>query len=507
MARVPVSTGNYTRMVVTPTHILLADEGAPWLGRGEIKPKLLGFDKKERKLETLAKDIKGFSVAWNGKKVLVRAEKGYAVHTLGSKDKPKSVSTAGLRTRVRPREEWAAIFDEVWRRFRDYFYVDNMHGYDWKGLAARYRPLLAHVAHRSDLNDVIGEMLAELEVSHAYIAGGDIGAADRPQVALPGARFVLDENVGRYRIAKIYEGHNEEEHYRSPLTEVGVDALLGDYVLAINGQELLASDNPYALLRRPAKTPVEWVVNRRPSERGARRIIYQPRASEQALVYLEFVLAKKRYVDERTNNQVGYIHIPNMGAQGLYEFVKWYFPQARKDALIVDVRANGGGFVSQLLIERLGRKVLGTGFSRNSDQVYTYPDVVMSGPMVCLMNETSGSDGDIFPWAFRAAKLGPLIGRRSWGGVIGITNHGPLLDGGTVYVPEFSTNDADGRYIIEGQGVTPDIVVDNDPWAVVRGVDPQLDRGIREVNTLRKKPGTGLPKRPTAPVRAPPASG
>lgn len=503
VARVPVATGNYgSLLAVTRTHIVLADVGAARLGRSDPEPKVLVFDKKSRKLDTLADDARGFSVSWDGKKVLVWLEEGYELHEIGSEEEPQVVSTAGLLAHVRPSEEWAAIFDEVWRRFRDYFYVANMHGYDWKALAKRYRPLLAHVAHRSDLNDVLGEMVAELEVSHAYISGGDLGLPDRPEVALPGARFELDAEAGRYRIAKIYEGHNQEDRYRSPLTEVGVDARVGDYVLAINGQELLATDNPYRLLRRPAKDPVELVLSRRPSDDDTRRVIYQPRATEQPLVYLEHVLAKKRYVDERTQNQVGYIHLPDMNAAGIYEFIKWYFPQLKKDALIVDVRANGGGFVSQLLIERLGRKVLGTSFARNGVYATTYPQAVMNGPMVCLMNETSGSDGDLFPWAFKEAELGPLIGKRSWGGVIGITDHGPLLDGGTVFVPEFSSNDAEGRYIIEGHGVEPDIVVDNDPWAVVRGDDPQLDRGIREINVLRAKKGGALPKRPAPPVRA-----
>lgn len=502
VARVPVITGNYEYLTVTPTHLLWVEEGATLLGRTDPKPKLQAFDKKERKVQTLVKDIRGFSTSWDGKKVLVRLDKGYSLRALGSKDKPKKVSTAGLIAQVQPQEEWAAIFDEVWRRFRDYFYVENMHGYDWKAVGDRYRPLLAHVAHRSDLNDVLGQMVAELEVSHAYVAGGDLGLPDRPQVALPGARFELDAKAGRYRIAKIFEGHNEEERYRSPLTDVGVDARVGDYVLAINGHELLATDNPYRLLRGPAKAPVELVLNARPSDPGARTVIFQPRNTEQPLVYLEDVLAKQRYVNEQTQGQVGYLHLPNMLDAGIYEFIKWFFPQARKDALIVDVRANGGGFVSQLLIERLRRQVLGTGFARNDAYAGTYPYAAMKGPMVCLMNETSGSDGDIFPWAFKTAKLGPLIGKRSWGGVVGITFHGPLLDGGSVFVPEFSTNDAEGRYIIEGYGVEPDIAVDNEPWAVARGEDPQLDRGIREINALRAKNSGALPKRPPPPVRA-----
>lgn len=224
----------------------------------------------------------------------------------------------------------------------------------------------------------------------------------------------------------------------------------------------------------------------------------KPIGSEQSLVYLEWILERRARVSAATEGRVGYIHIPDMGANGMREFFKWFASQALKEGLIVDVRANGGGFVSQVIIERLRRGMLGTGFARHSQYTYTYPDIGMAGPMVCLINETSASDGDIFPWAFREAGLGPLIGKKSWGGVIGITNHGPVLDGGSVYVPEFSTNDADGAYIIEGEGVAPDIEVDNDPVAVAAGRDPQLERAIQEVlaRLAKSKP---IPKRPEAP--------
>ncbi|MEM7677164.1 MAG: S41 family peptidase, partial [Myxococcota bacterium] len=498
--QVPMKTSNYASIVVTPTHVIAHDRGPFFLGRDDDQQKLVAFDIKKRKLENIGTGIKAYTVSANHQSVLVQTSKGLQVISLKEKKaQAKPLPTSGLKAQIVPKQEWLAIFDEVWRRFRDHFYVSNMHGFDWEAIRDQYRPMAMRVGHREELNDVMGQMIAELEVSHAYVSGGDLGLPPRPGVALLGARFALDKKAGRYRIAHIYQGHNEEAKYRSPLTEVGMNAQVGDYVLEINGQALLPNDNPYNLLRGAVKSPVELTVNRRPDEKGARRVLVKPIASEKSLVYLQWVLNKRARVEAATEGKIGYLHIPDMGEDGIYEFMKWYMPQVRKEGLIVDVRSNGGGFVSQLIIERLRRKVLGTGFSRHGQFTDTYPYAVVPGPMVCLMNATSSSDGDIFPWAFRAAGLGPLIGKKSWGGVVGITGHGPLLDGGMVFVPEFSTNGLDGTYIIEGEGVTPDILVDNDPVAVAAGQDPQLERGIQEIMARHKK-SKRLPKKPAPPV-------
>ena len=401
-----------------------------------------------------------------------------------------------------PKEEWVTVFNEVWRRFRDYFYVDNMHGNDWEGLRKQYGSLLEHVAHRADLNYVIGEMIGELNIGHAYVTGGDYDVPPRPQVALMGARLELDKSAGRYRIAEIFQGQNEEEKYRSPLTEIGVDAHAGDYILAIDGEDLKASDNPYRLLRNKADRPVELTLNAKPEAAGARKITYRPITAETDLWYLKYVEANRARVDKLSGGRVGYIHLPNMGAEGISEFIKWYYGQVRKEGLVIDVRANGGGNVSAMVLERLRRTLLGTEFARNSEYTGTYPSVVFNGPMACILNENSASDGDIFPWMFKASKLGSLIGKRSWGGVVGITDHGPLLDGGTVNVPEFGHADANGAWAVEGHGVDPDIVVDNDPKSVLDGKDPQLERAVDEVLKQMKEHPRKLPARPPAPVKA-----
>jgi tricorn protease len=337
-------------------------------------------------------------------------------------------------------------------------------------------------------------------VGHAYIEGGDYQVPERPKVGLPGARFELDAAAGRYRVARILAGHNEEERYRSPLTEVGVDVKPGDYVLAVDGVELTAADDPYRLLRHKTEL-VTLTVNARPALEGARKAGYRPIASEEALLYLEQVQANRKRVEELGRGRVGYLHVPDMGSAGSYEFLKWFYPQLRREALVVDVRSNGGGNVSQWLIERLDSKLLGTGFGRIDDYPETYPQTAFHGPMVCLLNETSASDGDIFPYMFRQAGLGPLIGKRSWGGVVGISGRGPLVDGGRVFVPEAGTNAVDGSWVIEGHGVDPDIVVENDPRSVIEGRDPQLERGVAEaLKALEAKP-MRLPARPPDPVK------
>jgi tricorn protease len=378
-----------------------------------------------------------------------------------------------------------------------------MHGYDWEALREQYRPLLQYVAHRSDLNYVIGEMIAELAVQHAYVEGGDFQIPPRPRVALPGARFEADREAGRFRISKIFEGQNEEDIYRSPLTEVGVNVAVGDFVIAINGEELKVSDDPYRVLKNKADAPVQLTLNSKPTMDGAHTVSYRPITDESNLIYLDWVNTNRRKVSEMTGGRVGYIHIPDMGAAGIREFIKWYYGQIKKEGLIVDVRANGGGNVSPMLIERLRRKVLALNYSRTVEEAGTYPGGAFMGPMAALLNENSASDGDIFPAMFREAGLGPLIGKRSWGGVVGISNRGPLIDGGAVFVPEFALANVKGEWIIEGYGVDPDIEVENEPKAVIAGRDSQLERGVAEIMKKIKDSPVKFPPRPPAPVKTP----
>jgi tricorn protease len=506
--RVPLEADDLTNLQAGDEALLYQRSGPFYYGReSSLKPSVMAYSIKDREAKPVAEDVTAWSATADGKHVLARLSskeiKYFEVGT-GSKNQiedAKTVSVAGLTTTRIPAAEWREIFAEVWRRYRDYFYVENMHGYDWQKLREKYEPLLGFVGSRADLNYVIAEMIAELTVQHAYIEGGDLGLPKRPFVALPGARFELDASTGRYRIAKIFAGQNEEERYRAPLTEVGVDVRAGDYVLAINGRELKAGTDPYELLQAAPNQPAEWRVSATADGKAARTIRYQPLGSENGLLYLAWINENRARVDRMSRGRVGYIHLPDMGEAGIREFIKWWYPQIRKEGLVVDVRDNGGGDISELLIERLARRLHGTNFARNHDAADTYPRVVQPGPKVALINEETASDGDIFSNAFRQWKIGALIGKRTWGGVVGIADHGPLLDGGTVFVPEFGTADENGRWIIEGHGVDPDIVVEQDPVEVLKGHDPQLERGVQEIMKLLPAMPAGLPQRAAPPVK------
>ena len=506
VARVPVAADNYGGLSVKTGYLLYLVGGAGYYGRqGDRTTALRIYSLKDRKETTLVEDTRGYILSDDGAKVLVAQGPGQTTYNLydatpaGDKTR-KAIATSGLYVDRVPAEEWNQIFNEVWRRYRDWFYVSNMHGYDWAALREQYKPMLKYVGHRSDLNYVISEMISELTVQHAYIDGGDFQIPPRPRSGLPGARFELDQQAGRYRISKIFGGENAEDIYRSPLTEVGVNASVGDYVLAIDGEELKATDDPYRLLRNKADNPVQLTLNKTPTMQGARTVSYRPITDEQNLIYLDWVDHNREKVSKATNGRVGYLHVPDMGAAGIREFIKWYYPQLRKEALIVDVRANGGGNVSRMLIERLRRKVLSLGYARTNEEATTYPDGVFLGPMVAILDENSASDGDIFPAMFREAGLGPLIGKRSWGGVVGITNRGQLIDGGVVNVPEFGFANKNGEWIIEGYGVDPDIEVDNDPQSLIAGKDPQLERAIAEMMAKLKQP-VKLPPKPAGPIK------
>jgi tricorn protease len=509
VARVPLDSGNYSGLVVKDGFLLYRSVPANYLGRdAETRPGLRIYSMKDRKETALAEDAGGFWISRDGSRVLVRQQPPkQPVAWLVMDATPtgaggkKTVSTAGLMVDRVPAQEWQEIFNEVWRRYRDFFYVPNMHGYDWEALREQYRPWLPYVGDRSDLNYVISEMISELTVQHAYIGGGDISLPTRPHVALPGARFELDPASNRYKISKIFTGQNEEDIYRAPLTEIGVNVSVGDYVLAINGRDLTGSEDVYQLLRNVSDNPVQLLVNGKPVIEGARTVSYRPVTDERKLIYLDWVSRNRKEVTDLSGGKIGYLHVPDMEADGISEFIKWYYPQLKKEALIIDDRANGGGNVSRMLIERLRRKPLAADFSRTQDDPALYPDGTFMGPMAVILDENSGSDGDIFPAMFREAGLGPLIGKRSWGGAVGITNHGMLIDGGEVNVPEFGYADLKGDWIIEGHGVDPDIEVDNDPKSVIEGHDPQLERAVAEMLKRLKEKPVQWPPRPPEPVK------
>ncbi|MGH8094234.1 MAG: S41 family peptidase [Chthoniobacterales bacterium] len=474
-------------------------------GPGNRKWHLCSYSLEDRK-ETVLGDVNSYQISFDGKKMLVQIDKDYSIIDL-PKDKLETkdhkLELKGLDVVADRHAEWKQIYWEAWRQMRDFFYSPTMNGLDWKAVGDKYAALLPYVNHRNDLTYLIGELIGELNNGHSYVAGGERPETPRIKLGLLGAELSRDPASHAYRIDKILPGENWDKDTRSPLTAIGLNLKAGDYILAVNGTPVSTLPNIYDALIGTADKQVILRVNSKPTEAGARDVTVVPTADESSLYYLQWVQHNIDYVNKKTDGKVGYVHIPDMGQPGLDEFTKRYFPQIRKEGLIVDVRGNGGGFVSPLVIERLRRALVMVEMSRNGVPQPNPPQTFL-GPMVTLIDEFSASDGDIFPYRFKSLGLGKLIGKRTWGGVIGIRNPLPLIDGGQLFKPEFAPYSKDGKgWIIESHGVDPDIVVDNDPAKEFHGIDQQLDRGIEEVQTEMKTKGYHLPPIPPFPNRNP----
>jgi tricorn protease len=504
----PVAAGNYTGLRATKDKVFylslpttpLTAQGGPQRGP------LVDFDLKKRKEHTFLNPVESFEVAPDGSRVIYAAEGGvYGIVEI--KDDLKvgdgKLDLGGLKLELDPTAEWNQVFRDVWRMERDFFYLPDMGGIDWSAVRSRYEPLVGYASHRQDLIYVLGEMIGELATGHTYTGGGDQPRHERVPVGLLGADLVLDRGAGRFRIARIFEGQNWLESRRSPLTEPGVKVAAGEYLIAIDGHELQASEDPYQFLTQSVGRTVTLLVNARPSREGAREVTVRPIASEEGLRYFNWVETNRRAVEQATGGRVGYVHIPDMGADGLREFIRQYYPQLRKQGMIIDDRYNGGGFVSPIILERLRRIVAGMNNQRGARPT-TYPTAAFNGPMVALLNQYSASDGDIFPFFFREYGLGPLIGKRSWGGVVGIRGFTPLVDGGYITMPEFGILNMKGEWVVENEGVSPDIEVDNLPADELAGKDAQLERAIQEVLKRVDERKPTLPSVPPSRNLAPP---
>ncbi|WP_207632741.1 S41 family peptidase [Foetidibacter luteolus] len=466
---------------------------------GEDQPQLSVYDL-EKKKETNLGASDGFELSADFKKMVIKVKSNYYVidAPTAKPELEKEVDLGDMKLWVDKKAEWKQIFDESWRQMRDFFYAPNMHGVNWKAMHDKYAVLVPYVNQRADLTYLIGEMIGELSVGHSYTGGGDQPKPERIPLGLLGAKLSRDAS-GYYRIDNILEGANYNEELRSPLTEVGVNVNKGDYIISVNGKPANTLTDVYAALVNTAGKEVELVVNSKPSPTGARKTIVVPVADESKLYYYNWVQHNIRYVDSVSGGKIGYLHIPDMGLEGLNEFMKYFYPQLNKKALIIDDRGNGGGFVSPLVTERLNRQLVYYEFARNA--LGTPDPEGHYGPKVLLVNEYSASDGDIFPYRFRTYKLGKIIGKRSWGGVVGIRNSLPFVDGGFLNRPEFAPYLANG-FVIEGHGVDPDIVVDNDPAKEYAGVDEQLNRAISELLEELKTKEQNIPAVPPYPDKS-----
>lgn len=493
----PIDVSNYYGVEMANDAIYYIKKGS-----NDEKPTLYLYNLTDTK-EIKIGEFDGFQLTADGKKMLLRKDKDYYIVDLPKSElKPeKKISFEQLKTRVNRQEEWAQIYYEVYRQMRDFFYVENMHGVDWDAMRDKYAVLLPYVNNRHDLNYIIGELIGELNVGHAYIGGGDCPMPKRINTGLLGAVITSDAS-GFFKISSILKGANWSKQLRSPLTEHGLNIKEGDYIIAIDGIKTNTVNDIYSLLIDKADVQTEIMINSKPSADGARKVIVVPLASEASLYYYNWVQHNVDLVDKATNGEVGYIHVPDMSVEGLNEFVKYFYPQLNKKALIIDDRGNGGGNVSPMIMERLMRVPTRANMARNVTVPGQTPTKLMIGPKVLLLNQYSASDGDLFPYAFKKHKLGKTIGVRSWGGVVGIRGSLPFVDGTVLNKPEYASYSIDeSKWIIEGYGVEPDIVIDNDPYLEFSGTDTQLLKAI-EIILEDLKNYKAIPQIPESPDKS-----
>jgi tricorn protease len=488
----PVDRGNYFHIEATSKKVFylssplkgFADQGGVFDEPGPDNS-LISFDLEDKKDESLMDGVADFALAHKADKLGVWKGKGeFYVFDAGGKPADLSKARVALKNVVidlDPREEWAQIFYEGWRKEREFFWDAGLGGLDWKGIRDRYATLLPRLANRSDLGDLMGEVIGELNNSHTYVFGGDPGVhVKHVSVGLLGADVQREGDV--YKIVRIYHG-DPADNVVAPLAAPGVNVTEGEYIVEVNHAPFEANRSFYSYFSDLAGKSVVLTVNDKPSSQGARDVVVVPAGDEHDVRYADWVRRNREYVAQKTGGKIGYIHISDMWRDGLIEFNTWFYPQLDKEGMVVDARWNGGGAVSQMIVERLARHVVSFDRARWTG-VSTWPDRVLNGPFVVLTNEFAGSDGDIFPAAIQMEKLAPVIGMRTWGGVIGIGEGRPLVDGGMLTQPEYAWWDPQRGWGLENHGVDPDIVIDNLPQQVARGEDAQLDRAIQEVMRL-----------------------
>jgi len=488
----PVTAGDYR--IVGP-----ADGGLLYISEG----KLMRYNAADQKTEEIMDRVSWARPTADGKMFMYRSGEDYGIVKVAPNQKAGAgkLNLEQMEMKIDPRKEWDQIYKDGWRIFRDYFYVDNLHGVDWVGLRKTYGQLLPYVGHRFDLDYIINEIISEANAGHAYGDWGDFARVKRVDTGLLGADLEADENAGRYKITRIYQGENWNPARRSPLTEAGVDVKVGDYLISINGKEITTKDNPYMFLENLAGKRVEIAVNAKPQATGARTSTITTITSELELFYFNWVKERRAMVDKLSGGRIGYIHVPNTSTDGNRELFRGMYTYHNKEALIIDDRYNGGGFIPDRMIDLLDRRTLNY-WHRNGLWPSRTPGIAHDGPKAMLINGYSSSGGDAFPYYFRKTGQGPLIGTRTWGGLIGISGNARLVDGGYIAVPRFGIFDENEEWIIEGIGVYPDIEVVDRPEQLAKGIDPCIEKAVEILlKELEKNPPRKV-KPPTPPDRS-----
>lgn len=506
-AEIPVEAGRYGGLsAVKGKLVWLAfdppspdDDGEDGGGGATIRM----YDLEKREDKTVLAGVNGtYALDKDGTKILYRKGDTWGITDLaeGKKVGDGKLATGQLMAWVDPRQEWRQMFDEAWRLERDFYYDPAMGGLDWKAVGERYRQLLPYVAHRADLNYVFGEMQGELSTSHAYVSGGDVPQPKRVGVGLLGVDWAVDGASGLYRFVKIYRGRDWNSPVEAPLGVPGVMVREGDLLLEVNGRPVRSPENVHAAFTGTVGRQTTIKVGASANDPKARTFTVKPVASEASLRYVAWVRANFEKVQKATDGRIAYVHVPNTAIAGMQEFTKGFHPQVHKQGIIVDERFNGGGFIPDFFVERLQRTTW-TYWSTRDGESFRTPSQAIDGPKCILANEYAGSGGDAFPYYFKLQGLGPIIGKRTWGGLVGISRDLPLVDGGSVTMPDFGIYNLKGEWMIENRGVDPDIEVENTPEAMIAGGDPQLERAIQYcLDQLRTNP-PAKPKRPPYKVR------
>ncbi len=474
--------GSNERITVFP--LKSDDYEALWAVEGGIlyfkDKEIRQFELDDNKDGSVIAGISSAVLAADGRKILYQADRQFGIVGLqaGQKAGDGALRVNDMNMKLDPPKEWAQIFNDGWRIFRDWFYQKSMHGVDWLKMKQKYGQLIPFLSHRADLDFIFGEMIGEVNAGHSYVNWGDFPRGKRLDTGLLGAELKADEKSGRYLITKIYGGENWNEATRSPLTEQGIHVQVGDYLIALNGSEVTIADNPYRFLENTVGRRISIQVNARPMAQGVREYWIKPVRSELDLFYLDWVRSRRDLVDQLSAGRIGYIHVPDTSRRGSGELFKGMYAYQNKEALIIDDRYNGGGFIPVVMTELLARRTLNFWVQRGLELDPT-PGVAHGGPKVMLINGYSSSGGDALPYYFKKNKLGRLIGTRSWGGLIGYSGNPDFVDGGSFNIPTFGFVDTDGHWAVEGEGVYPDIEVIDRPELVAAGKDPCVEKAVQ----------------------------
>lgn len=488
---------HYTSLVAGTKDYVFIAENVP-NQEGET---LLRYNFKDKKSEVFLSPINHVTTSQDRKQLLYQGKdywgivKTDAIPKLGD-----GKLTIDLKMKIVPQEEWKQIFREGWRYQRDFLYVDNVHGAPWKQIYDWYAPWLEHCRHRTDLNYIVDILGGEVSIGHSYTSGGDFPDVKKINIGLLGADVAVEN--GGFRIKKIYNGESWNPELKAPLAVPGVDVHVGDYIVAVNGKSLDVSNNFFSYFENRADKQIKLSVNSAPTLDNARLFTVVPIADETALHSRDWVEGNRRKVDSMSKGQLAYVYIPNTGRPGYTYFNRYYFSQMEKKGAVIDERNNGGGSAADYMVDVMARQLQGYFNSRvEGHKPFTVPNAAIWGPKVMIINERAGSGGDLMPYLFHQMKIGPLVGVRTWGGLVGTWDTPPFIDKGRMVAPRGGFYDLNGKWAVEGEGISPDIEVSQNPADVLNGHDPQLERGVQEALNLLKTQSVNLKPEPQAPVK------